>query len=448
MIVWLGVWAAAAAALFVRYLRPRESPGAGLVLAYFSVFFMMHAFSGVVVLQPWYSSADPDADRAGLAQSALGATAFTAAVLGFLAWRKRRQRIEERALSPKSASFNPARPDSIRPAAWLLAGLGAYFVLRPFAGRIPTMTALLSMASLLVVIAICLFWLHNYLRRKTVPMTAWTAAAAVLPFGTLLLEGFLGFGVAMLIIVLCFVASIYRPRRWVATGAVLATYLLLSLYVTYMTYRGDLRASIWGGDPLERRVEAIAEALTEFEWLDPTNPYHLEMIDSRMNQNRLVGGAVHRLEVTDDYAKGDTILRALLALVPRAIWPDKTIQAGSEGLVTQYTGIHFAEGTSVGMGQVFEFYINFGTVGVIAGFAVFGLLVAFLDARAVDRLREGNWNGFVMAFLPGLGLLQAGGSLVEMTASSAAGFIVAAGFVRILARKPAPSFAMSPDARL
>ena len=88
-----------------------------------------------------------------------------------------------------------------------------------------------------------------------------------------------------------------------------------------------------------------------------------------MNQNQLVGAAVQYLESGyAPFATGDTLIQSALAIIPRAIWPDKPVFAGSPGLVTQYTGIQFAAGTSVGVGQVLEFYINFGSPGVVGGF--------------------------------------------------------------------------------
>src|ERR1700734_2977948 len=96
-------------------------------------------------------------------------------------------------------------------------------------------------------------------------------------------------------------------------------------------------------------------------------------VDARLNQNWLVGAAVNRLSETDAFAHGDTLWDAPLALIPRALWPDGPTNAGSGDLVNRYTDIKFGAGTSVGIGQVLEFYANFGTTGVMIGFALMGL---------------------------------------------------------------------------
>ena len=75
--------------------------------------------------------------------------------------------------------------------------------------------------------------------------------------------------------------------------------------------------------------------------------------------------------------------------------------AGSSDLVSRFTGIQFAAGTSVGIGQVMEFYVNFGTAGTVAGFLLFGVVLTILDSAAGNCLRNGDLHGFVMWFLPG-----------------------------------------------
>jgi hypothetical protein len=112
-------------------------------------------------------------------------------------------------------------------------------------------------------------------------------------------------------------------------------------------------------------------------------------------------------------------------LVPRVMWPNKPVTGGSGDLVSTYTGLTFAEGTSVGVGQVMEFYINFGTMGVLIGFLIMGAIVGLLDTAAGERMMAGEWGAFILWFLPGVTFLQVGGQLVEVTSSAAAAFLLA-----------------------
>jgi hypothetical protein len=140
-----------------------------------------------------------------------------------------------------------------------------------------------------------------------------------------------------------------------------------------------------------------------------------------LNQNQLVGTAVVWLgEGNVAFANGGTLFDAVAAVVPRALWPGKPTTAGSGDIVSTYTGIDFAYGTSVGVGQVMELYINFGTLGVIIGFVIIGAFVAVVDRRSAAYLARGDIRNFTLWYMPGLSLLQIGGSLSEVTATAAA----------------------------
>jgi hypothetical protein len=166
------------------------------------------------------------------------------------------------------------------------------------------------------------------------------------------------------------------------------------------------------------------QTASNFEWFDPWSKAHCEMVDIRFNQSMLVGAAVSRLDGTDDYASGRTIREGVLALVPRAVWPDKPMIAGSGNLVSEFTGIRFAEGTTIGVGQVLECFINFGTVGVVIGFLLLGTFVTLFDYTAGQALVNNDWLRFATAMMLGICLLNIIGSLAETFTSAAACIVV------------------------
>jgi hypothetical protein len=203
-----------------------------------------------------------------------------------------------------------------------------------------------------------------------------------------------------------------------------------------MRDRTDIRDVVWGGQGFDARFEQLASTFRSAEWFNPWDIDHLYRVDRRLNQDQLIGSAVVFLrEGSADYAKGSTLVDAVIALVPRALWPDKPIVGGSGDLVTTYTGIRFAYGTSVGVGQVMELHINFGTPGVVIGFAALGLLVALIDRRAARYLAAGDIRSFALWYMPGLSLLQLGGSLAEVTATAAASLVL---ILAISSLVPAP----------
>jgi hypothetical protein len=291
---------------------------------------------------------------------------------------------------------------------------------------VPTVTSLLAAANQLLVVAPCLGCWRAWRLGDRRAMLRWLAVACAMPLLTIISQGFLGYGALALIAVLMFVVSFSRPR-WKGLGvALLIGYVGLSLYVTYMRDRAEIRASVWGGQSLGQRATRLYRTFSAIEWFGLHNQDHLLRIDERLNQNYLAGVAINNLlSGYREYARGETLTQAALAVVPRVIWPEKSIVAGSPGLVTTYTGITFEENTSVGVGQVMEFYINFGTAGVLIGFFVLGGLVALFDMAAAQWLACGDWQRFTLWFLAGLGFLQAGGALSEVTSTVAASIITA-----------------------
>jgi hypothetical protein len=247
------------------------------------------------------------------------------------------------------------------------------------------------------------------------------ASTITFPLITVLAQGFLGYGFAATLIVFSLMASFTRLGWKTVVVTVLLAYTGLSVYVTYMRDRGDIRSVVWGGATLEDRWDQLSTTISTTEWFDLSNQAHLDRIRGRLDQDFLVGAAAVYLEDGNvPFAYGSTIIAAAVAVVPRALWPDKPVVGGSGDIVSTYTGIRFAEGTSVGVGHVLELYINFGTAGVIAGFLVIGLLVTYVDRTAAVYLNDGNAERFLLWYLPGLSLLQVGGAMSEVMATAGA----------------------------
>lgn len=422
----------------------------GLGVMYVLNLALNHFLGGLIYLLPWYYTPQVREVELGFEATTYALLAFTignAIVTPLIVWLTGWPRIQ--------ATDQPANPWLAK--IYLGIALTSYFVLIPVLGNLPTLGALLSTGWTFMVVGLGLLIWQAYQQRNWRQMFYWFAALPLLPFLTVITQGFIGYGTVAILIVVTFVATFYRPRWHIVIAAVLGVYLGLSVFVTYMRDRNDIRDAVWGGAAYGSRFDRLTTTFSQFELIDLNNQDHLALIDSRLNQNYLVGAAVEYISNgRGSFANGETILNSFLALIPRAIWADKPFRAGSEGLVSQYTGIIFAESTSVGIGQVMEFYINFGYSGIVVGFFILGVLIGLIDKGAVARLKENNWQGFAIYFLPGLGLLQAGGSLGEMTTTAGAAFVTALIVNRVLlwklrgqkARRQAAQsdLAITPDA--
>ena len=391
--------------------------GTGLVIAYLVQLGLIHWVAPVLYTLPWYRGMDPHVVEAGLLQSvyAVCAFAFSSAALAPLVMKS--------GILPQPKTVR--NPDNNLPKAYIWIGAGSYLILSMGIGALPSATALFSTGQEMIVVGLALSAWVSWRMHDYGKLSLWIAITMMLPFITVITRGFIGYGTAATLTILIFVFGFLRSRVVVLVSLTVLIFLGLSVYVTYMRDRGEIRESVWGGQSLSDRLERVGTTVSTFEWFDIQDQSHLTRIDGRLNQDFLVGAAVIWLENTDGFARGDTLWEALMALIPRALWPDKPAVAGSGNLVTEYTGIQFASGTSVGIGQVMEFYINFGTLGVLIGFLVFGLVVTICDTCAAERLAAGDLHGFVLWYMPGLAMLQVGGSLAEITSSTAASIIVA-----------------------
>jgi hypothetical protein len=298
--------------------------------------------------------------------------------------------------------------------------------------ELPSATAVLSVGRQCIVLAICLLCWSAWYRGHRARFVGWLAMSAVLPVVTVVSAGFIGYGIVMVTTILAFTAMFYRPRRVLLLGLLALLYGGVSLWVTYAPHRNEIRASVWGGQGAATSFDKVLTMLSELGPFDFSNRDHLEALDLRLNQNFLVGVTVRTTPTYVPFRNGETIYAALAAVIPRAIWPDKPEVAGSGTYVSQHTMMSFGEGTSVGMGQVIEFYINFGTAGIVIGFLGLGALLRYMDMRLVEALAHNDWRFVVLIFLMGSGMLQAGGSLTEVTSSSVSGWVVASVLSHIL----------------
>jgi hypothetical protein len=414
---WIVLWAVTAAYLLIRHWR--VGAGTGLLFAYLLGLGALHWFCAVLYLLPWHMGYNRWLTAEGLRQSGIGILALTAGAEVVAQFARRGQLAEAATRAPE-----PVDDRLIR--LYFVAGGVLFACVMPLASRIASLTAFVSTGSLLVVVGVSLCCWNAWVRGQRLRFWFWLLGSCIWPLVTIIGQGFLGYGLGFTLMTFTFVAAFYRPRWRVAVATVLLGYLGLSVYVTYMRDRRDIRAVVWGGAALADRIASVESTFLDPEFFDFHRTDHLMRVEERLNQDALVGAAVAYLASRPhEFAHGATFVQALAALVPRAIWPNKPEVGGSGDLVTTYTGIRFAEGTSVGIGQVMEAYVNFGRDGVIVLFFVIGGILISVDRWSALRLRQGDANGFLVWYLPGLCLLQVGGSLSEVTAAAGASWLMA-----------------------
>lgn len=314
-------------------------------------------------------------------------------------------------------------------AGWLLIyGLGAIL-------RIPSLGAVVEKGGAIWMLGVMLALADSLRKKKLGQAVLWVGALAVYPVLMLLLAGFVSYGAAAVMIVIALLAVSAKSYWRVISSIPLIGFVGISLFVNYFAIRSEIRASVWGGAPMTERLDQVSDMLENFEFFNVENPAHLKAVDARLNQNYFVGLSADRLDRgVVDYLYGRSFLEGLISLVPRAIWPDKPVYGGSPEIVRKMTGLQLAKNTSWGVGNVMEFYINFGIPSLIFGFLMLGASIGALDRLAANALRVGDLGGVFPFFLPCVALIQPNGSLVELTGGAAAAVVAGLVWERVWIR--------------
>ncbi len=400
------------------WLLGQKRSGSGFVVAYIVLMFVNYWPGAFVYLDSGYHPRFHRSwEYAGIVLATEGLIAF---IIGALMYDFASTRFS---LVQKTYATNYL--PEIRPA-WVLLGIGliSYFIVTPILGRLPTLGALITGVNHLLLIGIFYgLWVTN--ERKLSGRIIWLLISSLLPIVTLVKGGFLGYGIAMLVSVACFYISIRKPRLVYIPIAIIVVYVGLSGFVTYMRDRTDLRTTIWGGAPIEVRLDRVSDTfLEDWEWFKSNYNPHQQALEGRLNLTWQAGAASEYIKIgREKFSMGESIWTAFVALIPRALWPDKPSIGGGKDIVSRYTGIIFDRHTSVGAGQVFEFYVNFGVWGVWFGLFSFGVLIRYLDRKARSAINNSQVGSFVFFSAMGLSMLQVGGNLMEISSS-----LVAAAF--------------------
>ncbi len=407
------LWFMLACTLVAVCIGRRRDQGGPLVLAYFLGLSLIHVPGVLAFAQPALGLVGREETRLGFELTLTGMLAFVAGAFFAKCLRHRRR------------STSTLQADTLGRLGWRALGIGtlAYFVLLPISSLMPSLTSVVSAVATLLIIGL---WLRLYgaaVAGDRIGLLSSLALLPLLPVATLATGGFIGYGVSWVLSVLAFLFVITRRRIWFYAAAPFTVFLGLSLFVTYMGQRVGIRDLVWHEHAgLSDRLERVSAIVTEFQFLDLGKPAHAMAINERLNQNIFVGTGVLRHEDgAVNLVYGRTV--PWWALIPRAIWPDKPAVGGGGDLVAIFTGIPLAAGSSFGVGQVLEFYMNFGVPGVLIGFCALGFVLMWLDHGIMLALTSGDVGGLLRRAMPGLALMQPSGNLLEILVAVVAALV-------------------------
>lgn len=414
MSVWISTCLGAFFTLL--WLLRKDKMSLGIPTAYLALLLFLHVPGALAhELNPRALTA-ADATEAGIRYTAIGAACFVAGV-----WL---------AILYVPASAGMAPPFNEQFSKFCLIG-GWLFVygLSPL-HSIPSVGAVVDKGGGIWMLGVLLGLRNAISRRQYSGALFWICAMMVYPILMLLLGGFLSYGAVSIIFVGSALMISLRSNFRVVLGLVVVGFFGLSIFVNYFNHRDAIRQEVWGEAGLTDRIDAALEVLTDFKWFDPSDEDQALALDLRLNQNYFVGLASERLQQKQvDFLYGLSIWNGIEAFVPRIIWPEKPVTAGSGNIVAEMTGLNLSTSSSFGVGNVMEFYINFGLAGIIAGFLGLGFLIGLLDRSGAIAESQGNHRGLLLCFLPAIAIANPGVSIVEMAGGGAASYLAAQGWV-------------------
>ncbi len=418
--IQISIAACIAAYFGLLWVLRKDSVSFGLPFAYLSLLFLYHVPGAYVQLANDMFIGHRHEIEIGIRLTAIGAVCFVVGV-----WLARAHTAEAR--------VNPVQPTSMtwfeedRPYWWfcLLGGWLFAFGLSPLR-ELPSVGAAVYNGSAIWMLGNLLGLRAAVRKRDTKWIAIWAGLLAVYPTLILVMVGFISYGTAAVIIVISALAISGRSYWRIVITVVLTIYMTLSIFSNYFQARDNIRNAVWSGASTEHRLGAISKVFTEFKFFDGSDELVLVGFDLRLNQNYFIGLAAENIDNGSvKYLHGRSVTDAMLALIPRAIWPKKTVFGGSPDLVRDATGLWLNPDTSWGVGNVMEFYINFGIPGLVIGFLILGWFLGRFDHRAALAETRRDYGTTMLFFLPGIALIQPLGSMVELSGSMAAAWVAA-----------------------
>ncbi|HXQ13758.1 MAG TPA: hypothetical protein VN814_03950 [Caulobacteraceae bacterium] len=400
----------ASLAVLLQIIRGRQA-SLGLPLAYLASLLLIHVPGAFAHLVGGNRLEGGEFVEIGIRYTAISACCFVAGV-----WFARRQ-------APLLRT--PAAADRRAFAIFCLIGGWVFVYGLSALARVPSLGAAINSGGAVWMLGALLGLRAAFEAGSAQRILVWSGALAVYPTIMLVSGGFLSYGAAAVMIVISVLAILAHSYWRAVAGVTIASLIGLTLFVNYFEHREDIRESVWGGASTSSRIGSVGEIFTNFHLIDLDSEKDLIALDQRLNQNLFVGLAVTRINDGEvAYLNGQSVVDGLVALVPRAFWADKPVTGGSGQIVADMTGLQLNEDTSWGVGNVMEFYINFGLTGLVVGFACLGWLIGFLDLKAATAEWRGDLKSVFIYFLPAVAVIQPGASVVEISGSAGAALLV------------------------
>jgi len=208
-------------------------------------------------------------------------------------------------------------------------------------------------------------------------MSSWRFGAWILALAVWSVRSVLGgiFGSTILILFIFLLQYAHRSKAVLLGLLAVAVFLAPLMQETKNDYRTRISFDARGRERALRDIlfDNFNRVILHGDW----NSYEKGIVQlaERLCAFDVWFSVKRHLDAQHDFAHGKTIVDALVTtFIPRIIWSSKPITGGSSELATTYADMIVSEDTSVGVGNISEFYINGGEWAVVFGMLALGAL--------------------------------------------------------------------------
>jgi hypothetical protein len=361
----------------------------------------VYAVPGYTHLRPdgfWYLQSYNFTEKMIVEGTAVSLTGLIGFFVGTSLTGRRVPRLEMR----RQALANPYERNAMVGFA-MIAGLA--MLLQQLQFSFPLNGAIFELGRNILVMLICL---GAYIaRRDGRSMLPWGMLAAIVPIYYMVSFGLASYGLifGMMLTGFWFAQLRRRHKRWdwLKLTALSAVFLqaILTLFVGWMSSREEFRAIVWDGSD-GSAFDILVRSIQETGMFSLADFAALDIVNTRLNLPLFIGRMMDQHSQNPDLQLwGSTLIVIPLSIVPRFLWPGKPERGGSD-FMSEHTGITLSDNATFGSGSVFEFYANFGYLGVLAGFIVLGWLMRRIDMAAFSSLATGKYLDFARFYVIGL----------------------------------------------
>lgn len=226
------------------------------------------------------------------------------------------------------------------------------------------------------------------------------AAGAIL--GAMLIE---------FIVFALFFAMFYSLKYQVTNRTKYIFFISSFIFITlYQGIKADYREFVWGKELSTGHKIALLSDLLNPETIvaafdtDIENNESLIQTMHRLNQGWQTSKVIKHVPSRVDYQYGEEFFNDVFSsILPRALWANKRIVNDYQRF-NHYTGYSLNSSTSMSMGVVGDFYLNFGKIGTVIVLFLFGFFISKVNSFFISKYVTSNpinliWLPFIFSYL-------------------------------------------------